>query len=117
VSETFPAILAFLQVVLIDVSLSGDNAVIIAMAAAGLPYGQRKKAIALGISVAILMRIIFAVGAVYLLDIPGLIFLGGAALAWVCWKMWRELRSSDEACHSIMCWLSPVRHASIFTSW
>jgi YjbE family integral membrane protein len=94
------AAIAFLQVVLIDVSLSGDNAIIIAMAAAGLPRPQRGHAIALGIGAAIALRVIFAVLTVYLLDLPGLVLVGGLMLAWVCWKMWSELRAShDVAIH------------------
>jgi YjbE family integral membrane protein len=95
--DYLPAALALLQVILIDISLSGDNAIIIGMAAAGLPVHQRKKAIAIGIGAAILLRIVFAVTAVHLLDVPGLILVGGLMLAWVCWKMWRELRTNKEA--------------------
>jgi predicted tellurium resistance membrane protein TerC len=78
---------AFLQVVLIDVSLSGDNAIIIAMAATGLPRPQRRKGIAIGIGAAIALRVVFAILIVYLLDLPGLVLVGGLMLAWVCWKM------------------------------
>jgi YjbE family integral membrane protein len=91
------AAFAFLQVVLIDVSLSGDNAIIIAMAAAGLPRPQRRHAITMGIGAAIAMRVVFAVLTVYMLDVPGLVFIGGLLLAWVCWKMWRELRANHDA--------------------
>jgi YjbE family integral membrane protein len=93
----WPAALALVQVLLIDVSLSGDNAIIIAMAAAGLPGAQRKQAIAIGISGAIVLRVIFAVLTVNLLDVPGLVLIGGLMLAWVCWRMWRELRASQDA--------------------
>lgn len=96
-AEHVSALLAFLQVVLIDVSLSGDNAVVIAMAAAGLPVHQRKQAIASGIGAAILLRVVFAATTVYLLDVPGLVLVGGLMLTWVCWKMWRELRSHEQA--------------------
>jgi YjbE family integral membrane protein len=96
------AAFAFLQVVLIDVSLSGDNAIIIAMAAAGLPRPQRRHAITMGIGAAIAMRVVFAVLTVYMLDVPGLVFIGGLLLAWVCWKMWRELRANrDAAVHHV----------------
>ena len=91
------AALAFLQVILIDVSLSGDNAIIIAMAAAGLPRQQRRHAITMGIGAAIGMRVVFAVLTVYMLDVPGLVFIGGVLLAWVCWKMWCELRANHDA--------------------
>jgi YjbE family integral membrane protein len=93
----WPATLALLQVVFIDVSLSGDNAVIIAMAAAGLPAIQRRRAIAIGIGAAILLRVFFAVVTVSLLDVPGLVLVGGLMLSWVCWKMWKELRASQDA--------------------
>ena len=92
-----PQTLALLQVVLIDVSLSGDNAIIIAMAAAGLPESQRRRAIAIGIGAAIAFRVLFASAAVYLLDVPGLILVGGLLLGWVCVKMWRELRAEAAA--------------------
>ena len=96
-TDLWPASVALFQVVCIDVSLSGDNAVIIAMAAAGLPAIQRKRAIGTGIAAAILLRVVFAVVTVSLLDVPGLVLAGGLMLAWVCWKMWRELRASEEA--------------------
>ena len=67
------------------------------MAAAGLSAAQRKRAIGIGIGGAILLRVIFAVVTVSLLDVPGLVLVGGLMLAWVCWKMWRELRASEEA--------------------
>ena len=92
---------ALLQVVLIDIALSGDNAIVIALAAAGLPAHQRRRAILIGIGAAIVLRVLFAVGAVYLLAVPGLLLVGGLMLGWVCIKMWRELRSEadDEAHH------------------
>jgi YjbE family integral membrane protein len=96
-SSFWPAGVALLQVLLIDVSLSGDNAIIIAMAAVGLPAGQRRRAIAIGISGAIVLRVIFAILTVNLLDVPGLVLVGGLMLAWVCWRMWRELRASQDA--------------------
>jgi len=67
------------------------------MAAAGLSVGQRKRAIGIGISGAILLRVIFALITVTLLDVPGLVLIGGLMLAWVCWKMWRELRAAEAA--------------------
>ena len=91
-----PEMSALLQVVMIDLALSGDNAVIIALAAAGLPAHQRGKAIAIGIAAAIALRIVFAVTAVHLLEVPGLLLIGGMLLGWVCIKMWRELRSEAE---------------------
>jgi len=83
---------AFLQVVMIDLVLAGDNAVVVGMAAAGLPQDQRRKAILVGIAAATLLRIAFALAATYLLAITGLLLAGGLLLLWVCWKMYEELR-------------------------
>ena len=83
---------AFLQVVMIDLVLAGDNAVVVGMAAAGLPRDQRRKAIFVGIVAATLLRIAFALAATYLLGITGLLLGGGLLLLWVCWKMYEELR-------------------------
>ncbi len=83
---------AFLQVILIDVILSGDNAIVIGMAVAGLPQAQRGKIILYGILAATVLRIMFAAVAVQLLTVIGLMLAGGLLLAWVSWKMWRELR-------------------------
>jgi len=85
---------ALLQVVLIDLVLAGDNAIIIGLAAAGLPEAQRGKAILIGIAAATTLRILFAGLATQILQIVGLLFAGGILLLWVCWKMWRELRAS-----------------------
>jgi YjbE family integral membrane protein len=86
---------AFLQVVLIDLVLAGDNAIVIGLAAAGLPEAQRGKAILIGIFVATALRILFAVLATQIMQIVGLLLAGGILLLWVCWKMWRELRASS----------------------
>lgn len=88
-------IIALLQVILLDVCLSGDNAIIIAMAAMALPVPQRKAAIFFGISLAIVLRIIFSSVAVLLLRVPGLPIVAGLALFWVSWKMWQELRATN----------------------
>ena len=96
-APSLPALSALLQVILIDVALSGDNAIVIALAASGLPAHQRRKAIAIGIGAAIALRVVFAVSAVYLLDVPGLLLVGGLMLGWVCVKMWRELRAESKA--------------------
>jgi YjbE family integral membrane protein len=84
---------AFVQVVLIDVALAGDNAVAVGLSAAGLPPHQRRKAIVLGLAGAVVMLIGFALITVQLLKVVGLLFAGGLLLLWVCWKMWRELRA------------------------
>ncbi|MCK8781028.1 TerC family protein [Rhizobium sp. NTR19] len=86
---------ALLQVIAIDLVLAGDNAIVIGMAAAGLPADLRKKAILVGILAATVLRIGFATGTAYLLGIVGLQLVGGLLLAWVCWKMWQELRSAE----------------------
>lgn len=83
---------ALLQVIMIDLVLAGDNAVVIGLAAAGLPKQQRARAILVGIIAATALRIVFAGVAMQLLAIVGLLFAGGVLLLWVCWKMWRELR-------------------------
>lgn len=88
---------ALLQVIAIDLVLAGDNAIVIGMAAAGLPAEQRKMAILVGIIAATLLRIGFALATTWLLQIgPMLLIAGGLLLLWVCWKMWRELRVTHE---------------------
>jgi YjbE family integral membrane protein len=89
------ALTALLQVVLIDLVLAGDNAIVIGLAAAGLPEAQRGKAILIGIVAATMLRMLFAGLATQILQIVGLLFAGGILLLWVCWKMWRELRASS----------------------
>ena len=86
---------ALLQVVLIDLVLAGDNAIVIGLAAAGLPEAQRGKAILIGIAAATMLRILFAGLATQILQIVGLLLAGGILLLWVCWKMWRELHGSS----------------------
>jgi YjbE family integral membrane protein len=97
-SELFSqaAIAAFLQVIMIDLVLAGDNAVVIGLAAAGLPQAQRGRAILVGIVAATVLRIAFAGVALELLQIVGLLLAGGILLLWVAWKMWRELRGPDQ---------------------
>ncbi len=83
---------AFLQVLMIDVLLAGDNAIVVGALAAGLPEAQRKKVIMIGIIAALVLRIAFALVVSELMQIVGLIFAGGLLLLWVSWKMYRELR-------------------------
>jgi YjbE family integral membrane protein len=85
---------ALLQVVMIDLVLAGDNAIVIGLAAAGLPEQQRTKAVLVGIVVATILRIAFAAATTQLLKIVGLVLAGGILLLWVSWKMFRELRLS-----------------------
>jgi YjbE family integral membrane protein len=90
-----PSVLsAFFQVIMIDLVLAGDNAIVIGLAAAGLPADQRTRVILIGIAAATLLRIVFALMTTQLLQIVGLLLAGGLLLLWVCWKMWRELRTS-----------------------
>ena len=89
---TSEALWALGQVIMIDLVLAGDNAVVIGLAAAGLPKDQRNKAIVVGIMAATVLRILFAGLTTQLLQVLGLILVGGILLLWVCWKMWRELR-------------------------
>lgn len=94
---TAAGLTALLQVIAIDLVLAGDNAIVIGLAAAGLPAEQRKKAILVGIGAATVLRIVFALITQKLLAIgPMLLIAGGLLLLWVCWKMWRELRVSRE---------------------
>ncbi len=90
---TSAGLTALLQVIVIDLVLAGDNAVVIGLAAAGLPLEQRKKAILVGILAATVLRIVLAIFTVQLLAIIGLLLAGGLLLLWVCWKMWREIRT------------------------
>src|SRR5262245_22790735 len=90
---TQQALVALAQVIMIDLVLAGDNAIVIGLAAAGLPADQRTRAILIGIAAATVLRIGFAGVTTQLLQIVGLLFAGGVLLLWVCWKMWRELRT------------------------
>jgi YjbE family integral membrane protein len=83
---------ALATVIVIDLVLAGDNAIVVGMAAAGLPNELRRKAIMIGIGAAALLRIVFAVFAAKLLGIIGLMLAGGLLLLWVSWKLWREIR-------------------------
>jgi YjbE family integral membrane protein len=85
-------LLALAQVVMIDVALAGDNAVVVGLAVAGLPSRQKRTAILLGIGGATVIRIVMGAVALQLLAIIGLLLAGGVLLLWVCWRMFRELR-------------------------
>ncbi len=89
---TQAGLIALGQVIMIDLVLAGDNAIVIGLAAAGLPKELRNKAILVGIIAATVLRIVFALMTTQLLQILGLLLMGGVLLLWVCWKMWRELR-------------------------
>jgi YjbE family integral membrane protein len=86
------ALAAFGQVLMIDLLLAGDNAIVVGALAAGLPVADRKKVILIGIGAALALRIVFALTVTWLLGVVGLIFAGGLLLLWVAWKFWRELR-------------------------
>jgi len=88
---------AFVQVVVVDLVLAGDNAIIVGLVAASLPREQRAKVIMLGILAATGLRIVFAVATTQLLQIIGLTLAGGLLLLWVSWKLWREIRSQSDA--------------------
>ncbi len=89
------ALAAFGQVLMIDIMLAGDNAIVVGALAAGLPAAQRKKVILIGIGAALVLRIIFALLVTQLLQIVGLVLAGGLLLLWVAWKMYRELRPAN----------------------
>jgi YjbE family integral membrane protein len=91
------AFTAFLQVLMIDLVLAGDNAIVVGALAAGLPPEQRRKVIMIGVLAALVLRIAFALIVTQLLQIIGLILIGGLLLLWVAWKMWRELRHAGES--------------------
>jgi YjbE family integral membrane protein len=90
----YQALVALASVVVIDVVLAGDNAVVVGMAAAGLPREQQHRVIALGIAMATVLRIGFALVTIELLAIIGLTLAGGILLLWVAWKMYRELQKN-----------------------
>ena len=90
---TLDALSALMQVVMIDLVLAGDNAIVIGLAAAGLPKELRTKVILIGIGAATALRIVFASVTAQLLSIVGLLLVGGLLLVWVAWKMWSELRA------------------------
>ena len=92
---TAAGLTALLQVIAIDLVLAGDNAIVIGLAAAGLPREMRTKAILVGIIAATVLRIVFATATTYLMALTGLLLAGGILLLWVCWKMWRELREGE----------------------
>ncbi|KAB7644809.1 YjbE family putative metal transport protein [Polymorphobacter fuscus] len=88
------ALAILLQVVMIDVVLAGDNAIVVGSLAAGLPPHERKKVIAIGIAAALVLRIVFALLVTQLMQIVGLVLAGGLLLLWVSWRMYRDLRPS-----------------------
>ena len=94
---TLAEAMALAQVIGIDLLLAGDNAIVVGLVAAGLAPEHRGRVIAMGIAVAVIARIAFAVTTVQLLQITGLLLAGGLLLLWVCWRLWRELREHSAA--------------------
>ena len=89
------AFAAFIQVLLIDLVLAGDNAIVVGALAAGLPADQRKKVIVIGVVAALVLRIFFALTVSWLLGIVGLVLAGGLLLLWVAWRMYRDLHHGE----------------------
>jgi YjbE family integral membrane protein len=94
------ALAAFGQVLMIDLVLAGDNAIVVGALAAGLPAEQRRKVILLGIGAALVLRIAFALIVTWLMGMVGLVFAGGLLLLWVSWKFWREIRAGTHSAGS-----------------
>jgi len=91
------AVTAFVEILLIDIVLAGDNAIVVGALAAGLPAEQRRKVILIGVIAALVLRIAFALVVSQLLQIVGLVLAGGILLLWVAWRMYREIRHKDES--------------------
>jgi YjbE family integral membrane protein len=91
------AIAALFEILVIDIVLAGDNAIVVGALAAGLPPADRRKVIMIGVAAALVLRIVFALVVSQLLQIVGLVLAGGFLLLWVAWKMWRELRHGGES--------------------
>ena len=91
------ALAAFGSVLMIDLVLAGDNAIVVGALAAGLPADQRRKVILIGIGAALVLRIFFALIVTWLMGVVGLIFAGGLLLLWVSWKFWREIRAGTHS--------------------
>ncbi len=89
------ALAAFAQVVMIDIMLAADNAIVVGALAAGLPAAMRRNVILIGVAAALILRVVFALVVTQLLQVVGLVFAGGLLLVWVAWKMWRELRTEE----------------------
>lgn len=103
------ALATFGSVLMIDLVLAGDNAIVVGALAAGLPADQRRKVILIGIGAALVLRILFALIVTWLMGIVGLIFAGGLLLLWVSWKFWREIRSGGHHEHQVEQGIRPVK--------
>lgn len=91
-----PAFVALLQVILIDVVLAGDNAVVIGMAASRVPKPDRRRVIFWGLTAAVILRVVLAMTTATILEIIGLMFAGGILLLWVSWRLYRDIVQSKE---------------------
>ena len=91
----------FAQVVLVDILFAGDNAIAVGLVAAGLPKEQRSKVIAVGVGLAVVIRIMFAAVTVQLLKVPGLLLVGGLLLLWVCWRLYVDMKRHSEPSDSV----------------
>ncbi|MDG2533632.1 TerC family protein [Sphingomonas sp. HITSZ_GF] len=103
------ALAAFGSVLMIDLVLAGDNAIVVGALAAGLPADQRRKVILIGIGAALVLRIAFALVVSWLMGIVGLIFAGGLLLLWVSWKFWREIREGNDHENLVESGLKPAK--------
>ena len=112
-ADVWPQLVALGQVLLIDLVLAGDNAVVVGMAVAGLPDAQKSRAILIGVAVATVLRIAFALLALQLLAIIGLLFAGGLLLLWVSWRMYRDLRGPRHDTASAVAPAKTMRQALI----
>jgi YjbE family integral membrane protein len=116
---TTGAVAAFIQILLIDLVLAGDNAIVVGALAAGLPAEQRKKVILIGVAAALVLRIAFALLVSQLLQIVGLVLAGGILLLWVAWRMYREIRGQGQGANTLQAGAaehSGVRPAKTFAS-
>jgi len=95
--ENLDSLLKLVQIIVVDLVLAGDNAIVIGLVAAKFSPEQRRRVIFYGVGAAVIMRILFAVVTVQLLQIIGILLAGGILLLWVCWKLWRDLRAPAEA--------------------
>jgi len=95
-ADLWASVVAILQITFIDLVLAGDNAIVVGLAVTGLAPEHRRKAILLGLSGAVALRIVFSIAALSLLQVLGLTLAGGVLLVWVAWKLYRELRSGGE---------------------
>ena len=91
------ALKVLFQVLVIDITLAGDNAIVVGALAAGLTSADRRKVIAIGVVAALVLRVIFALIVTRLLEVVGLVLAGGLLLLWVAWRMWREMHHARES--------------------